>query len=78
MSTEQEVIEIIVEKLDVNKDDITREKSFIEDLNADSLETMEIMMAFEERFGFEIPESDSAKIKTVGDAIQYIENHKKN
>ena len=77
MSTDQEVIDIIVEQLGVDRDDVTEEKSFIEDLNADSLDLTELIMTFEEKFNCEISEEDAAKMKTVGDAIKYINSHKK-
>lgn len=77
MSTEQEVIDIVVEQLGVDKADVTAAKSFIEDLNADSLDLTELIMTFEERFGFEISEEDAEKLKTVGDVIAYVENRKK-
>lgn len=77
MSTEQEVIDIVVEQLGVDKDDVTPAKSFVEDLNADSLDLTELIMTFEERFGCEISEEDAAKLKTVGDTIHYIDSHKK-
>lgn len=76
MATEQEVIDIVVEQLGVDKDDVTLEKSFVEDLNADSLDLTELIMTFEERFGFEIPEKDAEGLKTVGDAVRYIEKRK--
>lgn len=75
MSVEQDVIDIIVEQLGVDKDDVTAEKSFVEDLNADSLDLTELIMTFEERFGCEIPTEDAEKLKTVDDAIKYINNH---
>jgi acyl carrier protein len=73
MTIEQEVIDIIVEQLGVDADDVSVEKSFTEDLNADSLDLTELIMTFEERFGFEISEEDAEKIKTVGDVVRYIE-----
>lgn len=76
MSVEQEVIDIVVEQLGVDKSDVTSQKSFIEDLNADSLDLTELIMTFEERFGFEISEEDAEKLKTVGDVISYIETRK--
>ena len=76
MSLQQEVIDIIVEQLGVDATDVTPEKSFIEDLNADSLDLTELIMTFEERFGFEISEEDAEKLKTVGDVISYIEKRK--
>lgn len=77
MSTEQEVIDIVVEQLGVDKADVTPAKSFVEDLNADSLDLTELIMTFEERFGFEISEEDAEKLKTVSDVIGYIEKRKK-
>ena len=76
MSIEQEVIEIVVEQLGVDKDDVTPAKSFVEDLNADSLDLTELIMTFEERFGCEISQDDAEKLKTVGDVIQYLEKKK--
>lgn len=76
MSTEQEVIDIIVEQLGVEKEDVTPNKSFIEDLNADSLDLTELMMTFEERFQFEIKEEEQEKMRTVGDVIAFIESKK--
>jgi acyl carrier protein len=76
MSLEQEVIDIVVEQLGVDEKDVTPEKSFVEDLNADSLDLTELIMTFEERFGFEISEEEAEKLKTVGDVINYI-NQKK-
>jgi len=69
------VKEIIVEQLGVNADEVTPEASFIDDLGADSLDTVELVMAFEEEFGTEIPDEEAGKIKTVGNAIKYIEDH---
>ncbi|MBA3958337.1 MAG: acyl carrier protein [Parachlamydiaceae bacterium] len=77
MSTEQEVIDIVVEQLGVDKDDVAANKSFVEDLNADSLDLTELIMTFEERFGCEISEQDAEKLKTVGDVIRYIDQRKK-
>lgn len=76
MSIQQEVIDIIVEQLGVDAADVTTEKSFVEDLNADSLDLTELIMTFEERFGFEISEEDAEKLKTVSDVIEYIEKRK--
>ena len=76
MSVEKEVIDIIVEQLGVDSADVTVEKSFVEDLNADSLDLTELIMTFEERFGFEISEEDAEKLKTVGDVVKYIEDKK--
>ena len=77
MALEKEVIDIIVEQLGVDVADVTSEKSFVEDLNADSLDLTELIMTFEERFGFEISEEDAEKLKSVGDVIKYIENKQK-
>lgn len=76
MSLEQEVIDIVVEQLGVDKEDVTVDKSFVEDLNADSLDLTELIMTFEERFGFEISEEEAEKLKTVGDVIRYIQEKK--
>ncbi|MCM8772896.1 MAG: acyl carrier protein [Candidatus Omnitrophica bacterium] len=70
------VKDIIVEKLGVNPSQIKEESSFVEDLGADSLDTVELVMDFEEKFGLEIPDEDAEKIKTVKDAIDYIEKKK--
>lgn len=78
MTIQQEVIDIIVEQLGVNASDVTPGKSFVEDLNADSLDLTELIMTFEERFGFEISEEDAEKLKTVNDVIEYIEQRKVN
>lgn len=75
MSTEQQVIDIVVEQLGVDRNEVTKEKSFIEDLNADSLDLTELIMTFEEKFGCEISEEQAEKLKTVGDVIGYIETH---
>ncbi|HDN86167.1 MAG TPA: acyl carrier protein [Candidatus Omnitrophica bacterium] len=71
---EERVKEIIAEQLGVKKEEIRPESSFVDDLGADSLDTVEIVMALEEEFGIEIPDEDAEKISTVGEAIQYIEN----
>lgn len=76
MSTEQEVMDIVVEQLGVDKEEVTLEKSFVEDLNADSLDLTELIMTFEERFGIEISEEEAEKLKTVGSVVDYIEKHK--
>ena len=73
MATVDKVKSIIVEQLGVKGEDITPESSFINDLGADSLDTVELVMALEEEFGIEIPDEDAEKITTVGDAIKYIE-----
>ena len=74
-SIEQRVKDIIVEQLGVNADQVTPDAKFIEDLGADSLDTVELVMAFEEEFDLEIPDEDAEKITTVGDAISYIKEN---
>lgn len=73
---EQKVKEIISKQLGVDIGQVTDEASFIEDLGADSLDTVELVMAFEEAFGVEIPDEDAEKIAKVKDAIEYIKNKK--
>jgi acyl carrier protein len=73
-SVADRVKEIIVEQLGVNPDQVTPEAKFIEDLGADSLDTVELVMAFEEEFGAEIPDEDAEKLQTVGDVIKYVED----
>ena len=72
-SVSDRVKEIVVEQLGVNPDQVTPEAKFIEDLGADSLDTVELVMAFEEEFGSEIPDEDAEKLQTVGDVIKYVE-----
>jgi acyl carrier protein len=72
---EAKVKDIIINELGVEAEKVTREASFVEDLGADSLDTVELVMAFEEEFGIEIPDEDAEKLQTVGDAINYITNH---
>ena len=71
---ESKVIEIISEQMGVDKSEITRETSFINDLNADSLDTVELVMEFEDEFDMSIPDEEAEKIQTVGAAIDYIIN----
>lgn len=71
-SVEEKVKEIIVERLGVNEEDVTSDAAFIDDLGADSLDTVELVMAFEDGFGIEIPDEDAEKIQNVGDAVKYI------
>lgn len=73
MDVELKVKDIIAEQLGVKKEEIKPESSFIDDLGADSLDTVEVVMALEEEFGIEIPDEDAEKITTVGEAIKYIE-----
>jgi len=74
MAITDKVTEIIVEQLGVKPEEVTPEASFVDDLGADSLDTVELVMALEEEFGTEIPDEDAEKIITVGDAIKYIES----
>ena len=74
-SVEDKVKQIIVEQLGVDESEVTPTASFIDDLGADSLDTVELVMALEEGFGMEIPDEDAEKITTVKDAISYIESH---
>ncbi len=71
----EKVKKLIVEQLGVEEDDITMEASFIDDLGADSLDIVELIMALEEEFNLEIPDSEAEKITTVGDAVEYIKNN---
>lgn len=71
---EERVKEIIVEQLGVNAEQVTTEASFIDDLGADSLDTVELIMAFEEEFGAEIPDEDAEKLTTVGGVIEYLKS----
>ena len=75
-SIEEKVKDIIVEQLGVNADQVTPEAKFIEDLGADSLDTVELVMALEEEFEIEIPDEDAEKIQSVRDAYNYIDQHK--
>ena len=74
MDIEKRVTEIICEQLSVEESQVTPDASFQESLNADSLDIVELIMAFEEGFDIEIPDDDAEKIRTVGDAVQYIAN----
>ena len=71
-SVEEKVKDCIVTQLGVNEDEVTNEASFIDDLGADSLDIVELVMAFEEKFGIEIPDEDVEKLRTVGDAVKYV------
>lgn len=73
-SIEQRIKNIIVEQLGVNADQVTPEAKFIEDLGADSLDTVELVMALEEEFGQEIPDEEAEKLQSVGDVIKHIED----
>jgi acyl carrier protein len=72
-SIEDKVKDIIVEQLSVNAEQVTLEAKFIEDLGADSLDVVELVMAFEEQFSVEVPDEDAEKLQTVGDVVKYIE-----
>ena len=76
-ATEARVKEIIINELGVEPEKVTPEASFVEDLGADSLDTVELVMAFEEEFGIEIPDEDAEKITRVKEAVEYIESHSK-
>jgi len=72
MAVEDRVKEIIVEQLGVDPSQVTEDAHFVEDLGADSLDTVELVMAFEEEFGIEIPDEDAEKMTTIGKAIEYL------
>lgn len=76
MALFEDVKEVVVEQLNVNPDEVKEESKFVEDLGADSLDVVELVMALEEKFDIEIPDTDAEKIATVGDAIKHIEEHK--
>nr|WP_255494417.1 acyl carrier protein [Desulfopila sp. IMCC35008] len=76
MAIEQEMIDIIVEQLSVEKDKVVPNASFVDDLGADSLDLVELIMAMEEGFDIEIPDEDAEKISTVQDAIDYVQKLK--
>ena len=76
-NVEQRVKKIVAEQLGVNESEIKNESSFVDDLGADSLDTVELVMAFEEEFGIEIPDEDAEKITRVKEAVEYIESHGK-
>jgi acyl carrier protein len=77
MAISEKVKSIIVEQLGVEDEEVTSDASFVDDLGADSLDTVELVMAFEEEFGLEIPDDDAEKITRVKDAVTYIESHAK-
>ncbi len=76
MAIEQEIMDIVVDQLGVNESEATPEKSFVEDLNADSLDLTELIMTFEERFNIEISEEEAEKLKTISDVITFITERK--
>lgn len=73
MSTFEKVKDVVVEQLGVKDQEVKPEASFVEDLGADSLDTVELVMALEEEFGIEIPDEDAEKAKTVGEVVEYID-----
>ena len=77
MSLNEKVTNIIVDKLSVDESRVVPEASFLDDLGADSLDTVELIMEFEEEFDLEIPDEDAEKITTVGASLEYINNHAK-
>ena len=77
MSTFEKISEIITEKLGVESEKITEEAKFVDDLGADSLDTVELIMQLEEEFDLEIPDEEAEKLTTVGSVIQYIDSHAK-
>ncbi|MBD03740.1 MAG: acyl carrier protein [Candidatus Latescibacterota bacterium] len=76
-SIEERVRDLIVEQLGVNAEQVTTDASFVDDLGADSLDTVELVMAFEEEFGIDIPDEDAEKMGSVKDAIAYLDEHSK-
>lgn len=73
----EEVKKVVVEQLGVSESEVTREASYVDDLGADSLDTVELVMALEESFGMEIPDEDAEKTRTIGDTVSYIISHAK-
>ena len=76
-SIAERVTDLIVEQLGVSQEQVTTEASFVDDLGADSLDTVELIMAFEEEFGIDIPDEDAEKMTTVSDATKYLEENSK-
>jgi acyl carrier protein len=74
----EDVKKVVVEQLGVSESEVTKTASFVDDLGADSLDTVELVMALEEAFGLEIPDEEAEKIKTVGDTVTYVMSHAKN
>lgn len=77
-SIEDKVRDIIVDQLGVNAEQVVTEARFIEDLGADSLDTVELVMAFEEEFSIEVPDEEAEKLQSVGDVVRYVEEHGQN
>ena len=71
----EKIREIIADKLSINEDEITMDSAFLEDLNADSLDIVELIMALEDELDMEIPDEDAENFKTIGDIVEYIEGH---
>ena len=76
-ATDEKVKQIVVEQLGVEESEVTLSASFVDDLGADSLDQVELVMAFEEAFGIEVPDEDAEKMTTVKDAVEYIDKHAK-
>jgi len=74
-SIEDKVRDIIVDQLGVNAEQVVKDARFIEDLGADSLDTVELVMAFEEEFSIEVPDEEAEKLQSVGDVVSYVEEH---
>jgi acyl carrier protein len=77
MAVEDKIKEIVADQLGVSVEEVIPEASFIDDLGADSLDIVELVMAIEEEFGLEIPDDDAEKIQTIGDAISYVDERQK-
>ncbi|SFV74499.1 Acyl carrier protein [hydrothermal vent metagenome] len=75
MALIDEIKEVVVEQLSVNADEVKEDSKFVEDLGADSLDVVELVMALEEKFDIEIPDDEAEKIQTVADVVAYVENH---
>jgi len=75
MDIEERVKKIVVDQLGVREDQVTSDASFVDDLGADSLDTVELVMALEEEFDLEIPDEDAENIRTIGEAVDYIKEH---
>ncbi len=73
---ESQVVDVIVEQLGVDREKVTPDAKFIDDLGADSLDTVELVMTFEEKFSVEVPDEDAEKLKSVSDVVAYIKEHK--
>ena len=73
----EQVKKVVVDQLGVSEDEVKKEASYVDDLGADSLDTVELVMALEEAFGLEIPDEEAEKIKTVGDTVNFILSHSK-